>query len=65
MVGIVVVSHSEAIAEGIVELARQMGGEDLALEPAGGWTSPAFWGPIRSASRERSNGRCPRMGCWC
>ncbi len=44
MVGIVVVSHSEAIAEGIVELARQMGGEDLALEPAGGLDEPGVLG---------------------
>ncbi|MGI8507665.1 MAG: dihydroxyacetone kinase phosphoryl donor subunit DhaM, partial [Solirubrobacteraceae bacterium] len=36
MVGIVVVSHSGALAEGVVELARQMGGEELALEAAGG-----------------------------
>jgi multiphosphoryl transfer protein len=36
VVGIVVVSHSTALAEGVVELARQMGGEELALEAAGG-----------------------------
>jgi phosphoenolpyruvate-protein phosphotransferase/dihydroxyacetone kinase phosphotransfer subunit len=36
MVGIVVVSHSASLAEGAVELARQMGGEELALEAAGG-----------------------------
>jgi multiphosphoryl transfer protein len=36
VVGIVVVSHSAALAEGVVELARQMGGEELALEAAGG-----------------------------
>ncbi len=36
MVGIVVVSHSAALADGVVELARQMGGEELALEAAGG-----------------------------
>src|SRR5207237_4051298 len=36
MVGIVVVSHSDALAEGVVKLAREMGGEELALEPAGG-----------------------------
>ena len=36
MVGIVVVSHSDALAEGVVTLARQMGGEELALEAAGG-----------------------------
>ena len=36
MVGIVVVSHSDALAEGVVRLAREMGGEGLAIEPAGG-----------------------------
>ena len=36
MVGIVVVSHSDALAEGVVKLAREMGGQELALEPAGG-----------------------------
>ena len=36
MVGIVVVSHSDALAEGVVKLAREMGGADLALEAAGG-----------------------------
>ncbi|HUO72187.1 MAG TPA: phosphoenolpyruvate--protein phosphotransferase [Solirubrobacteraceae bacterium] len=36
MVGIVVVSHSASLAEGVVELARQMGGEELPIEAAGG-----------------------------
>lgn len=36
MVGIVVVSHSDALARGVVQLARQMGGEQVALEAAGG-----------------------------
>jgi dihydroxyacetone kinase phosphotransfer subunit len=36
MVGIVVVSHSAALAEGVVALAREMGGPELALEAAGG-----------------------------
>jgi multiphosphoryl transfer protein len=36
MVGIVVVSHSESLAESVVTLAREMGGEDLALIAAGG-----------------------------
>ncbi len=36
MVGIVVVSHSAVLAEGVVSLAREMGGDDLVLEAAGG-----------------------------
>jgi phosphoenolpyruvate-protein phosphotransferase/dihydroxyacetone kinase phosphotransfer subunit len=36
VVGIVVVSHSATLAEGVVRLAREMGGEELALEAAGG-----------------------------
>lgn len=35
MIGLVVVSHSKKAAEGICELATQMGG-DARLEPAGG-----------------------------
>jgi phosphocarrier protein FPr len=44
MVGIVVVSHSEALADGVVRLAREMGGEDLALEAAGGLEEPGALG---------------------
>ncbi|HEX7300018.1 MAG TPA: phosphoenolpyruvate--protein phosphotransferase [Solirubrobacteraceae bacterium] len=44
MVGIVVVSHSEALAEGVVRLAREMGGEELALEAAGGMEEPGALG---------------------
>jgi dihydroxyacetone kinase phosphotransfer subunit len=36
MVGIVVVSHSSRLAEGVVELAREMGGAAVAIEAAGG-----------------------------
>lgn len=35
-VGIVVASHSARIAEGTVELARQMAGPEVAILPAGG-----------------------------
>lgn len=36
MVGIVVVSHSDKIAKGIVELCSQMANADLKIEAAGG-----------------------------
>ncbi|MGZ8631971.1 MAG: dihydroxyacetone kinase phosphoryl donor subunit DhaM [Actinomycetota bacterium] len=36
MVGIVIVSHSHGIAEGVAELAREMGGTEVSLETAGG-----------------------------
>lgn len=36
MVGLVIVSHSAALAGGIVDLARQMGTADLRVEAAGG-----------------------------
>ena len=36
LVGIVVVSHSRRLAEGVVELARQMAGDDVAIEGVGG-----------------------------
>jgi len=37
MVGIVVVSHSAGLADGVVALAREMAGPQLALEAAGGF----------------------------
>jgi phosphocarrier protein FPr len=40
MVGIVIVSHSAALAESVIELAREMGGPDVALEAAGGLEAP-------------------------
>lgn len=36
MIGIVLVSHSQQVAEGIKELAMQMVGPDLKIIPAGG-----------------------------
>ena len=36
MVGIVVVSHSSSLASGVTELAAQMAGPDVRIEPAGG-----------------------------
>lgn len=44
MVGIVVVSHSEALADGVVRLAREMGGEELPLVAAGGIEEPGALG---------------------
>ena len=40
MIGIVVVSHSSRLAEGVVELAREMGGAEVAVEAAGGLGLP-------------------------
>jgi multiphosphoryl transfer protein len=36
VVGLVIVSHSAALAQGVVELAREMGGGEIAIEAAGG-----------------------------
>ncbi|HWK25737.1 MAG TPA: phosphoenolpyruvate--protein phosphotransferase [Solirubrobacter sp.] len=36
MVGLVIVSHSTELAEGVAVLAREMGGSEVAIEPAGG-----------------------------
>jgi multiphosphoryl transfer protein len=44
VVGLVVVSHSEALAEGVVALAREMGGEELVIEAAGGMDEPGALG---------------------
>ncbi len=53
MVGIVIVSHSEALAEGVVLLAREMGGAELAIEAAGGIsdTDPAH--PVLGTDADR------------
>ena len=40
VVGLVIVSHSALLAEGVVELARQMAGADVAIEAAGGIDDP-------------------------
>jgi phosphoenolpyruvate-protein phosphotransferase/dihydroxyacetone kinase phosphotransfer subunit len=40
VVGIVIVSHSATLAEGVAELAREMGGSDVAIEVAGGLDEP-------------------------
>ena len=39
MIGIVIVSHSAKLAEGAVELARNMGGADVAIQAAGGMST--------------------------
>jgi multiphosphoryl transfer protein len=44
LVGIVVVSHSDVLAEGVVRLAREMAGEELALEAAGGFEEAGVLG---------------------
>jgi len=44
MVGIVVVSHSDALADGVVLLAREMASQELALEAAGGMAEPGVLG---------------------
>ncbi|MDW8396192.1 MAG: phosphoenolpyruvate--protein phosphotransferase [Anaerolineae bacterium] len=40
MIGLVVVSHSRALAEGVAELAREMGGGMVNIAPAGGLDDP-------------------------
>jgi phosphoenolpyruvate-protein phosphotransferase/dihydroxyacetone kinase phosphotransfer subunit len=44
MVGIVVVSHSDALADGVVLLAREMASPELLLESAGGMSEPGVLG---------------------
>jgi phosphocarrier protein FPr len=44
LVGLVVVSHSTELAEGVVALAREMGGQELVLEAAGGLEEPGALG---------------------
>jgi phosphocarrier protein FPr len=40
MIGIVIVSHSARLAEGVAELVRGMGGEDVRVATAGGLDAP-------------------------
>ncbi len=40
MVGIVIVSHSARLAEGVVELAREMAGDEVPIAAAGGLDEP-------------------------
>jgi multiphosphoryl transfer protein len=40
VVGIVIVSHSATLAEGVAEVAREMGGPEVRLELAGGLDAP-------------------------
>lgn len=40
MIGLVIVSHSAALADGVVELARGMGGPEVAIKAAGGLDMP-------------------------
>jgi phosphoenolpyruvate-protein phosphotransferase/dihydroxyacetone kinase phosphotransfer subunit len=44
VVGIVIVSHSQTLAEGVVRVAREMGGDELVLEAAGGIEEPGVLG---------------------
>ena len=52
MVGIVVVSHSDALAQGVVALAREMSSPELALEAAGGTSEPGVLGTDAERVRE-------------
>ena len=59
MVGVVVVSHSAEIAQGVVELAGQMAGDDMRLEGAGGdphGTLGTDEGRVREAIRRADQG---------
>ncbi|WP_129115795.1 dihydroxyacetone kinase phosphoryl donor subunit DhaM [Halegenticoccus tardaugens] len=62
MVGLVVVSHSAKAAEGICEIAAQMGGADARIEPAGGdgeggigTSAPRIREAIEAAAGERGD----------
>jgi phosphocarrier protein FPr len=52
VVGIVVVSHSDELAQGVVALAREMGSPELAIEPAGGTSEPGVLGTDAERVRE-------------
>ena len=61
MVGIVVVSHSEALAAGVVCLARRDGrARSCARSPPAAWMSRACWAPTPSACGPPWSARCRR-----
>jgi phosphoenolpyruvate-protein phosphotransferase/dihydroxyacetone kinase phosphotransfer subunit len=60
VVGIVVVSHSQALAEGVVRLAREMGGDELALEAAGGIEDSDPAHPVLGTDAQRVRGAIER-----
>ena len=59
MVGIVVVSHSASLAQGVAELAGQMAGPDVPIEVAGGVPEGSLGsdeGLVREAIRRADTG---------
>ena len=59
MIGLVIVSHSKMLAEGVKELASQMGQNKVKIEAAGGLDdddNPIGTDPMKML--------IPRMGCW-
>ena len=65
MVGLVIVSHSAALAEGVVELAREMGGEDVAIEAAGGLDDGAIGTDAARVLAAVERGAARPTACWC
>ena len=65
MVGLVLVSHSHEVAEGVAALARQMGGADLPIATAGGLDGTGDEHPIGTDAARIVRGRTcgPRTGC--
>ena len=69
MVGIVVVSHSARLAEGVVELAREMAGDEVPIAAAGGLDEPGE--PLGTDAvagrwrRSRRSARPPTAARWC
>jgi phosphocarrier protein FPr len=61
VVGIVVVSHSDALAQGVVRLAREMGGEGLAIEAAGGIEDSDPTHPVLGTDAERVRSAIERV----
>jgi PTS hybrid protein len=59
VVGIVVVSHSAELARGVAELASQVGGPEVRIEPAGGGPGGTLGtddGLVRDAIRRANQG---------
>ena len=63
-VNLVIVSHRGQLVDGTVELARQIGGDEVAIEAAGGLDDGSI-GTDAERVRAAANACAPPTACWC
>ena len=64
-VNLVIVSHSASLAEGTVELARQMGGDEVSVEPAGGMDDGSIGTDAERVRAAIERVRSDSTAFWC